>query len=122
MGSFDELGFTRDWIDLGIITPDKLSEIEIEWAKGDDPNTEHFRWRAFRDFLSSRESFTDHELIKLYELGASDQDPIMGGSMMVDILHRKDCPTALLIRASTSQQKFLRRVACERLGKEFGSN
>lgn len=119
MNIFDKLEFTKEWIDLGIVTPEKLSELEIEWNKGEDTNTEHYRWRAFRDFLSANEYLDFTTLRKLHELGENDSDFTMGSSMMVDILNRKDCPTDLLKKAYKSEEKFLRKVASRKLNKEF---
>ena len=88
MTLFRDLEFSQEWIDLGIITPAKLSHIEAEWAASDDRNTEHYRWRAFLDFIKSKGSLDAVTARRLYNLGASDPDSAMGGSIMADILRR----------------------------------
>jgi hypothetical protein len=36
MDIFRELEFNPEWIDLGIVSPEKLNEIEAEWLTSDD--------------------------------------------------------------------------------------
>jgi len=110
-----ELEFSQDWIDLGIVSRSKLDEIEAEWITSDDKNTEHYRWRAFLDFMQLQESLDPLLARSLYELGARDPDGAMGGSMMAYVLRRKDCPEDLLRDAAVSDEKFLRKIASERL-------
>jgi hypothetical protein len=115
MDIFRELEFSQEWVDLGIITPAKLKQLEAEWTTGEDTNPEHYRWRAFLDFIEAKESLDEHTARMLYNLGANDPDGVMGGSIMAHILRRKDCPKELLERAVKSEEKFLRKIANERL-------
>lgn len=115
MNILRQLEFSQEWLDLGIVDPDKLHTLEFEWNSSNDKNPEHYRWRAFLDFLRSQE-FLDPIIAKrLYDLGASDPDSAMGGSMMAEVLRRKDCPLDLLRVAAESEQKFLRKIAAEKL-------
>ncbi|MDQ3686380.1 MAG: hypothetical protein M3430_12395 [Acidobacteriota bacterium] len=115
MGIFQTLEFSQEWIDLGIVTHGKLKQIEAEWAKGDDRNTEHYRWRAFHDFIQSKETLDADTATALYDLGANDPDYAMGGAIMAEILWRKDCPKHLLESAATSERKHLRKIADRKL-------
>jgi hypothetical protein len=115
MNIFREIEVSQEWLDLGVVDPDKLYEIELEWNSSEDKNTEHYRWRAFFDFMQSQ-VFLDPIIAKrLYDLGASDPDFEMGGSMMAHVLGRKDCPVDLLRLAAESERKFLRKIAAEKL-------
>ena len=115
MDIFRELEFSQEWIDLGIISQAKLDQLEAEWLTSDDRNSEHYRWRAFLDFIQLQVSLDPPIARRLYELGAGDPDAAMGGSMMAHVLRRKDCPEDLLREAAVSDQKFLRKIASERL-------
>ena len=42
------LGFTKEWINLGIVDPETLERFFEEYSEGRDPHTEHYRWRAFQ--------------------------------------------------------------------------
>jgi len=117
MNIFRKLEFSQEWLDLGIIDSEKLHRIESEWNASDDNNTEHYRWRAFLAFMQSQ-AFLDPIIAKrLYELGASDPDSTMGGSMMASVLRRKDCPVELLHVAAKSEEKFLSKIAAEKLAE-----
>ena len=118
MDIFRELEFSQEWVALGIITPAKLKQFEAEWAIGEDRNTEHYRWRAFRDFIEVKESLDDNTAMALYNLGANDPDGAMGGSIMANVLRRKDCPKDLLELAAKSEEQFLRKIANERLAMQ----
>jgi hypothetical protein len=115
MDIFRELEFTQEWVDFGIITPQKLCELEGEWNSSDDRNAEHYRWRAFLDFSQSRAFLGEELLRRLYQLGATDVDTTMGGSIMAHVLRRHDCPEDLLRRASESDEMFLRKIAQQAL-------
>lgn len=118
MDIFKQLEFSQEWVDLGIITPAKLDQLEAEWATGEDKNTEHYRWSAFLDFVKSKELLDEETAKALYSLGANDPDGAMGGSIMAHILRREDCPKDLLELAATSEEMFLRKIANEKLAAE----
>lgn len=118
MDIFRELEFSQDWIELGIITPTKLKQLEAEWVTGEDTNPEHYRWRAFLDFMASKVSLDENTARALYNLGANDPDVAMGGSIMANVLRRKDCPKDLLESAAKSEEKFLWKIANERLAEK----
>jgi hypothetical protein len=115
MDIFQTLEFSQEWIDLEIITPAKLEQLKAEWDTGDDTNTEHYRWRAFLNFMQSKPLLDADTAKALYHLGSKDPEVNMGGSMMAHILRRKDCPQDLLERATNAEEKFLRKIANERL-------
>jgi hypothetical protein len=115
MDIFQTLEFSQEWIELGIITPAKLEQLKAEWDTGEDTNTEHYRWRAFLDFMQSRPSLDEDTAKALYNLGSKDPEVNMGGSMMAHILRWKDCPKDLLESATKAEEKFLRKIANERL-------
>src|SRR5215510_2473347 len=115
MDIFSTLEFTQEWIDLGIITPAMLTELESEWRSSDDRNPEHYRWRAFLNFVRSNPSPGDDVLRRLYRLGATDADSATGGSIMADILRRNDCPEDLWRQAIESGRSFLRKIAEQKL-------
>jgi len=118
MSIFRTIEFSQEWLDLGIIDSEKLQKIESEWNSSDDKHTEHYRWRAFLDFIESQEFLDPFIAKRLYDLGANDPDSTMGGSMMAHVLRRKDCPVGLLRAAAESEEKYLRRIAAEQLAKE----
>ena len=108
------LGFTPEWYTLGIVDDALLDRLRADWDKGDDPNTEHYRYRAFVDFVLVHEPLSPDLAVALYELGSRDADPGMGGAMMVNIIYRPDCPKSVLEAAAASGQRHLVRSAVRR--------
>jgi hypothetical protein len=94
MEIFQMLEFSQEWIDLGIITPAKLKQLEAIWDIGEDVNTEHYRWGAFLDFIKSKALLDEKTANALYELGENDPEVAMGSSMMAHILRHKIAPRA----------------------------
>ena len=87
-----------------------LEQARVEWDKGDDTNTEHYRWWAFREFLAARRPLPCDLAAALYELGAADDDPGMGGAMMSAVVYHAECPQAVLNAADASGKRRLVRA------------
>lgn len=104
------LGFTPAWYALGVVTDEFLVRAWARWEAGEDPNTEHYRWWAFGEFLAARRPLLPDLAAALYELGAADPDSGMGGSMMAAIVHLPECPPAVLDAAAASGQRHLVRA------------
>jgi hypothetical protein len=108
------LGFTPAWFALGVVDEGVLARQRAEWDKGDDRNTEHYRYRAFREFLAARRPLAPELAASLYELGATDPDRSMGESTMAEIVRLPECPPAVLSAARASGCKHLVRIVQRR--------
>jgi hypothetical protein len=104
------LGFTPAWFALGVVDDAVLARHREEWDKGQDDNTEHYRYWAFREFLAAHRPLAPELAAALFELGAADPDQAMGGAIMADIVHRPECPPAVLDAARASGRKHLLRI------------
>ena len=60
------LGFTSAWFALGVVDGTVLARQRMEWDKGADDNTEHYRYRAFRDFLAAHRPLSPDQAAALY--------------------------------------------------------
>lgn len=109
--------FKASWIDLGIVTPKILEELLVEYEKGEDPYIEHYRWRAFKNFLSKHQRLDEHDMMRLYEFVKNDSDPKIGESMIHALIKRDDFPIKLLEKETSSENKSLARVAFKELNK-----
>jgi len=107
----DLLGFSERWFALGLITKLQHQELINEFHKGEDTNPEHYRWRVFCDFMRKSDQLSADLMRQLYFLGEMDTDHSMGGSMMVAILKRTDCPMDIIESAKTSDRKYLQKIA-----------
>jgi hypothetical protein len=105
------LQFSKDWFELGIVTPARLKELEAEYRSSDDKNPEHYRWRMFKQFVEASRPLDGRTAKALYELGEKDPDVSMGGSMMAEILRLDECPDDLIESATESGRKHLMKLA-----------
>ena len=80
-----KLGYTTLWMELGILTEQKLNEQVAIYETGDDKNTEHYRYGAFRDYLTSHRTLTDTELDNYLKLANLETDKPMANSAIADI-------------------------------------
>ena len=112
---FKVLQFSQQWIDLGILTQEKLEVLASDWEIGEDQNPEHYRWRIFSDFLKSIKVLDNNLAMSLYNLGKNDPDINMGGSMMAQILRRADCPSYLIQDALNAKEDFLVKIATKKI-------
>jgi hypothetical protein len=80
------LGYSSKWVEYGLLTPEFLEEQVTRFHTGEDRNTEHYRYAAFKQ-LQRRETFSDLELEQYVELASADPDPGMGTAALVDLVH-----------------------------------
>ena len=111
----ERLQFDDQWVRLGVLSDVRLGEIAGEFSKGEDSHAEHYRWRAFRSFLDESPELDGNVLKGLYELGEKDPDSAMGGSMMAEVLRRRECPSDLLEAALLSNRSHLVKIARAKL-------
>ena len=70
------LGYTKEWIDGGFLDEDLLTRQLAEYVS-ESGGTEHFRYRAFLDWINARSDYTDSEVAGLITLVALDEDRFM---------------------------------------------
>ncbi len=109
------LGYTQQWINLGIVTPESIAWDTAQIHEGEDPHPEHYRWRAFERFMKDQARLDPDLASGLFGLGESDPDLSMGGSMMAQIVRHPECPDLLLRLAAESEHDHLRKIALIRL-------
>ncbi|HQU82021.1 MAG TPA: hypothetical protein PKY59_02790 [Pyrinomonadaceae bacterium] len=113
----DELEFDSKWIELEFVAPEQLFAFWKEYKKGEDNHKEHYRWRAFKEYLKNNKSIEESNLRELYRLGEIDNDS-MGVSMRIEILKRNDCPADLIDKALNSGDKDLIKFVERKLSFE----
>ncbi|MEK6239124.1 MAG: hypothetical protein N2C14_30780, partial [Planctomycetales bacterium] len=104
------LGLSEPWFRLGLVDETILAELRAEWAKGEDRNPERYRYGLFQRFLADRRPLSADLADALYDLGAADPDPSMGGVMMGDVIRLTECPRELRERASDSGKPWLKKL------------
>ena len=111
------LGFTTDWYNLGIVDNAIVAEHAAAMTRNSESNPLHYRWRAFKSFLTNHDSLPDHLLTALYHLGDAEEDHTHGTQIMTEILKRRECPDKLLHEAKGCQRRHIARFAANRLGQ-----
>ncbi|MEH2284699.1 MAG: hypothetical protein V7K90_25820 [Nostoc sp.] len=71
---FIKLQFSQEWIDIGIININSFTAIKEEYLKGEDENTEHYRWKAFHSFMQHNNLLSPEKFYMLYKIGKNEPD------------------------------------------------
>ena len=109
----DTLGFTNDWVEVGIIHFEELQELVDLYSSGDDQNTEHYRWQVFEKYRKANHPLAPNTLEKLYKIAEKDADFSMGSAMMSEIIKDSQCPNSVLEKAFLSGRKAVQKKAKE---------
>lgn len=70
------LGYTSAWMALGVIDEDSLRSQLQEYESSDYNDAEHYRWRAFKDWLQSKQSLSDDEINEIIKLRDCSPDKV----------------------------------------------
>ncbi len=63
-----ELGYTREWLEAGVVGAECLRRQYEEYLHSGDKNQEHYRAAAFDQFLQNKDSLSDAELEAILHL------------------------------------------------------
>ena len=115
-------GFSDRWFALGIVTKESLVLSGATYESSDDKSSEHYRYGAFRWYLSQHRPLPPSVAEALYELGNADSDYSMGGAMMADIVDLPECPRSVIAKALASDRKHLvKKVEFKRQSSRTGA-
>jgi len=81
-----KLSYHPKWIEYKLLSKELLAEQLIELKKGEDTNTEHYRYRTFKSFIESNPKFTDNQVNQFIELTQIDPDTTMAGSALSEFI------------------------------------
>jgi hypothetical protein len=62
------LGYTDDWLRLGVVDSSYLASQYLEYQNSDDQNPEHYRARAFERFIHTLDHLTKDQIEALFHL------------------------------------------------------
>jgi hypothetical protein len=106
----------QKWLDLGILTKEKLEEMaSLYYYFKEDYTIDFFRRSVLSTFLKKNHHLDPEKLNKIFELVREDTDHKLGKKIMEMILKRNDCPRELLEKMQRSSNMSLREIAYERL-------
>lgn len=100
----EDLGYSKKWIDYGLLTIETLRKQFSEFQKG-DRNREHYRYATFVNWLNEKIGFSDLEIKQFIELAVEDSNQLMAGSAIKNLfIHSK---------ISTAQSELIKNVLPE---------
>jgi len=132
MIKLQKLGYTKKWLELGLLTNQEL-ELQIEeFDKSEDKNTEHYRYKTFKKYLTNKKVLTDRELDNFLNLSNSEKALSMSIAAkldlfrdieLTDIQFNKVCKEIFELGASVQKivirQRLLRRLKKENLTEQL---
>ena len=112
---FKLLKFNQKWFDLGLLNEESSENLIYKFENSEDKNTEHYRWKIFKDFLDMNSKIEEKKMYQIYELCKNEPDNMLQDSMIHSLIRRSDFPLDLLIKESYSDIKSISKVATEKL-------
>jgi hypothetical protein len=82
------LNYSASWLDKGILTEHELEKQIQQFRTGKDNNTEHYRYRTFKNYLKEQLSVNDLHLKHLLQILKEDNDVSMSGSATIELLNQ----------------------------------
>lgn len=82
------LGYSQEWLNSTVLTIEELEKQIIILEKGEDTNTEHYRYRTLLNYFNQQPAFSNHVVEQLIELLKNDSDQTMAGSATAYLLDR----------------------------------
>lgn len=86
--AYRRLGYTPQWISLGIITKDYLLGQLEEINNSEDQNAEHYRCGGFRNYLDSKSKLSDFEIEAIFTLKDNGPDNCdLHHNRVIELIH-----------------------------------
>lgn len=82
------LNYSASWLEKGILTEHELEKQIREFRTGKDNNTEHYRYRTFKNHLKEQLSVDDLHLKDLLQILKEDNDVGMSGSATIELMNQ----------------------------------
>ncbi|MNJ91935.1 hypothetical protein D3C87_95900 [compost metagenome] len=83
----EKLGYTHLWLESGVLTEEQLLEQEQLFDRGEDQNTEHYRYATLSLYLQGKEALSTFELEHFLELLENDPNTYMAGSAAIAVFN-----------------------------------
>lgn len=106
--AFDALGYSKAWIDLGILGESDLSHRHLH-AGSEHP--EHLRYRDLMSWLSKKQTLSDDETQRLLDLLARDPDNTMATSVLISLVERQNLSLSQLRLVAQKEAQFASPLA-----------
>ncbi len=81
-----KLSYHPKWIEYKLLSKEMFEKQLNELNKGEDTNTEHYRYRTFKSLIQNYPKFTDKQVNNFIKLVQLDPDQTMAGSALSDFI------------------------------------
>jgi hypothetical protein len=82
------LHYTALWLHTGILTEDVLTDQVVLFNTGEDLNTEHYRYKAFMNYIDKQSQLDNAALDNIIEILKTDGDKAMASAAAIDLLKK----------------------------------
>ena len=106
-----EIGIDPSWIEFGIIGVDRLANLVEAFNSSEDKNTEHYRWKVFKEYSQGNQYLSPKKILKLFGIIQLDADSVLRAAMIIEIIKRSDATIKLLVLASKYDNPSVKKKA-----------
>ena len=107
----NELGIDPSWIKFGIIGIDQLANLLEAFNSSEDKNTEHYRWKVFKEYSEGNQCLPPEKILKLFSIIQLDADLVLRAAMIIEVIKRSDATIDLLILTSKYDNSSVKKKA-----------
>ena len=101
-----KIGYSKLWLDFGVLNLELLEEQTTLFDNNDDKNTEHYRYFSFKQYLSSKNDLSDTEFDNYLKLVFADSDSVMASSAALELFKSVELTEQQFQRLCTSIRYF----------------
>jgi hypothetical protein len=81
-----QLHYHVKWFEYGLLSQQQVIVQYQQYLSNDDKNSEHYRYHAFRQFLTENQHLSDQMLAQYIELAQLDPDQSMASAALIDLI------------------------------------
>jgi hypothetical protein len=86
--AYRRLGYTPDWVSLGIVSEDYVLKQYKTIASSNDKHAEHYRTKGFYHYLNSKTTFTNQEVEAIFSLKDKGPDNYnLHENRIIELIH-----------------------------------
>ena len=105
--NYKDFEYTKKWLEYEILTKDYLEKQIEEFEKGEDDNLEHYRYKAFINWMNRQDVITQENFNNIIEIIEKDSDFSISKAMLFDLKHSDKLNIEQEEKVQTTLMKYL---------------
>jgi hypothetical protein len=93
----NKLKYHKKWFEYNFINEEILANQIIEFNKGEDIHSEHYRYRSFLNYIEEQEKFEDKDIINFISLVELDDDQMMSSDALAKLFGSEKLTSSQII-------------------------